>query len=139
MATRMVRAHSDDWQEQWRQELRAAYAARSEIGPEYEAALAESFAERALEYFTEGMRAAAPAPRVASPGQRLVLAVISAACVVPVTGIVLVAAALAAHVSVLLAALLLVAGVVTCCATLVSLNVVFARPPRQRQQSRTLP
>lgn len=132
MTTSMAPETYDDW----RQELRAAHAARNSIGPEYEAVLAEVFAERALQHFTAGLRDVAPAQRSPSPVQRLVLALASVAAIVPMTGLLLVMAVMAAHVSVLLAALLLFAGMLCCCATLVLVNVHYAGGPRRAHSPR---
>jgi hypothetical protein len=78
-----------------RKDLRAAVAARQELGPEYESELIESFLEKLDARVTQNVpqRLPTPAPHDAKPHSRendpggLALAIVSVAAGIPITAI----------------------------------------------------
>ena len=75
-----------------RKDLRAAVAARQELGPEYEAEIIEGFLERLDAQRRATLPEAVPAPLPAHPGRErdpggLALAIISIVAAIPITAI----------------------------------------------------
>jgi hypothetical protein len=93
-----------------RDDVRAALAARKELGDDFDDALVESFARRVEERLKHGR----PARRTTDErGMSLALAIISIGCGIPITAIAVTAAGLA--------------GLIVAWAGIVLLNVLFAR------------
>jgi hypothetical protein len=76
-----------------RKDLRAAVAARQELGPEYESELIESFLEKLDARVTQNVPQRAPAPHEGKPHGRendpggLALAIVSVGAGIPITAI----------------------------------------------------
>jgi hypothetical protein len=76
-----------------RKDLRAAVAARQELGPEYESELIESFLEKLDARVVQNVPQRLPAPHDAKPPSResdpggLALAIVSVAAGIPITAI----------------------------------------------------
>ncbi len=113
-------------QDELKHQLRATYAARGEVGTEYDDYLAEAFAEQVMKHLVAQMEQQRPVRR-SSSAQRLALAIVSMVTLMPLSLILLAVVAVAAHASALLAVMGLLVGLGLVCAAIVAVNVAFSR------------